>query len=130
MAQQIEQIPGHPIVVVHFTGWIDPIAEVAPMLEKVVGFKRQVKGHVYRILDFSQAELDFGEMVQGMGSEINREGGSNDPDVTTLFVVSDEIHKLGVQSIKEQDQYGKAPVQFFTSCDEAIEHAKAEAAKN
>ncbi len=68
-------------------------------------------------------------MVQGMGIEINREGGSNDPGVTTYFVVNDDMHKLGVQSLQQQDQYGKAPVQFFMSCDEAIEHAKAETAQ-
>ncbi|HML23407.1 MAG TPA: hypothetical protein PKD09_17255 [Aggregatilinea sp.] len=128
MAMQIEQVPGEPIIIVHFTGWVEPLEVVDPMLEKVVAFKRETQQHVYRILDFSQAQLDFGEMVQGMGSEVNREGGSNDPDVTTMFVVSDDLHKLGVQSIQQQDQYGKAPVSFFMSCDEAVAYAKTDAA--
>ena len=129
MAQQVEKIPEHSIILFHFSGWIDPVAEIEPLLNAVVEFKHAVNSHVYRVLDFSQAKLDFGEMVQGMGIEINREGGSNDPAVTTYFVINDDIHKLGVMSIQQQDQYGKAPVQFFMSCDEAIAHAKAQTAR-
>lgn len=98
----------------------DPIK----VMEEVSKFKKEVGGHVYRILDYSKIKITFSDMMVSMAAELDHEGGANDPDVTSLFVGTDEMVRLGTASLKNQEQYGKAKVHLFTSVDEAIEQAR------
>lgn len=88
-------------------------------------FKQKLGTPIYRILDVSKVDLQFSDMMVAMGAERGMEGGSSDPDVTTLFVGSGELVKMGTKALAEQDQYGKARVHLFTTQEEAIQFARA-----
>jgi hypothetical protein len=48
-------------------------------------------------------------------------GGIDDPDVTTIFIGTHAMVKLGVNAFKEQKRYGAVnPIEFVTSVDEAL----------
>ena len=103
---------------------IDPLTipdDQIQQLQETVQFKQAVGKHIYRIMDFSTAQIDFGMLVAGMANERGVPGGSNDPEVTTYFVGSDSMVQLGVKALQDYEHlYGKTDVRLATSVDEAL----------
>jgi hypothetical protein len=128
MPFQIQHITGEPIMVVTMA---DPLQfdDSAKVRQEVVKFKQEKGTHIYRVLDFSKTKLTFDVMVSAMAEERNQEGGVGDPQVTTVFVGSTELVAFGVKALKEQKQYGQAPVELFTSVDEALTRVRAKMAE-
>lgn len=120
MSITFEKIDGLPILI----GLCSPPLSAEDALANMaaaVELKKQYPGNkIYRVTDFSQG-IDFSGMMICMATEKDREGGANDPDIETYFVGSSELVALGVQALKEQEQYGTPPnVHLFTSRDEAL----------
>lgn len=100
------------------------------LAEEVIKFKREVGGHIYRILDFTKLPMSFTELMMGMSADMNPEGGINDPNISTIFIGSGEWVEFGVKAFKEQVQYGQTNVKHLcTSLDEALAFARADREK-
>jgi hypothetical protein len=101
--------------------------DVINLSQEVVSFKKAVGGHIYRILDFTKLPMTFSDLVMGMGSDRNTEGGINDPDVSTIFIGSGEWVEFGVKAFREQAQYGETNVKHVCiSVDEALAFVRAD----
>ena len=100
----------------------DPIAN----LEEAKKFKEHIGGHIYRLIDLSAVSADytFSDVMIGMATERGKEGGADDPDVTTIFVGFGDVVELGAKSLQEQEQYGKGDVHLFNSQDEALRYIR------
>ncbi len=126
MSTKMRIVDDAPIVVVTY---LDPIAvpgDADDALAAGTELKNRTGGKICRILDFSQVNLNFGDMVVGMSYERGKAGGVYDEDVYNIFVGTDEWVKLGVESLGSQEQYKGAQVNgLFTSEAEAIEAARA-----
>jgi len=120
MPAEISKDPTLPVIFFTYKGGFELPGDIEKSLKEMVAFKRQVGGHVYRIINLLDIQLTFGDMVSAMGLERGREGGSEDPDVTTIFVIDSEILKFGAQALREQEQYGKGDVRATSSPEEAL----------
>ena len=88
-------------------------------------FKKEVERPICRIMDFSQVDLNFSDMMVGMASEKGHEGGLYDPDVATVFIGSGEMVELGVNALKNQPHYEGANVAgLVRTREEALEIAR------
>lgn len=126
MATEITILDDMPILIVTY---LPPVAvpdDAVTSLEASAKLKQESDGGpICRILDFSQAQLDFSSMVLGMSFEKGKDGGTYDSAVANYFVGSDEWVSLGVKSLSEQEHYKGANVKgLFTSQDEAIAAAR------
>lgn len=120
------ELPGEPIIVITVYPPLKVTDDAVGSFQHVVEFKRKTGGHVWRIIDFSRINMTFSEAVIGMASERDIEGGINDPDVSTIYVSSANIVKMGVKAFQEQAQYGKTNlIGLFGSLDEALNHLRA-----
>lgn len=126
MAINIEKLNSEAIIIL--TG-IEPLAvpdDPMTVMQEVVNFKKEVGRPVYRILDFSQTNLTFSDMMMSMAFEKDQEGGANDPAVSTVIVGKDELVRLGADSLRTQEQYGKANVSFAASVNDALTYIRSE----
>ncbi len=110
-----------PVLIFTVVSHIKPPEDQELILKTVSDFKQKTGGHVYRVIDITGIKLDFGMMVASMGAERGQPGGADDPDVTTIFVATDEIAKIGAKSLREQPQYGQGDVRMASSVEEALD---------
>lgn len=131
MPLKIYPMPDERILIIEMYTPADPMKDGMAELQAVNEFKQKAGGHIVRILDFTHAEVKFADMIQGMASEKGLPGGINDPDVSTVFVALGDIAQLGVEALREQDQYGdiRNVVGLFQTRDEALAASRAEIAK-
>lgn len=125
MTIETERFPEARAIVVIFKDPLHPADDPPKVKQSVVDFEHEMNGPICRILDFNQCTLDFGVIVQGLGHDLDGEGGFKDPNITTYFVSTNPLTKLGVESIKQQNQYGNVTaVELFETREAAIESAK------
>ncbi len=85
------------------------------------GFKKEIGGHVYRIVDLTKMPVKFSDLVMAMASDMNPDGGINDVDVTTVYIGSGELIAFGAKAFQEQKQYGQTNVKaVVASVDDAL----------
>ena len=122
MSIETKVLPNEPVIIISVTPPIKTPDDAVALYSEVVKFKRDagVKP-VYRVLDFSRAQLHFSDMMVGMAAERGQEGGYSDPEVRTVFVGTDEMVEFGVKALQNQTQYSAANiVGMFTSVDDAV----------
>lgn len=121
MPMQISRVPNLPVIIFQYVGSAKAPDDMETTLKEVSAFKKERGGRVYRVIDMTKIQVDFSLMMLGMAAEVGREGGSNDPDVTTIFVASGELLKFGAESLREQKQYGQAAqVHMVDTQEEAL----------
>jgi hypothetical protein len=123
MTLKVEKLAGKPIIIFTFSDPLEPQIETEETARLVVQFKQECGGTVYRILDFSEAHLDFGLMILGMGRDRYHDGGLTDPNVVTLYVTPDPLAVMGVECIQRQEYYGRVPARLFETRADAIQFA-------
>ncbi len=125
MAVTYTRFDKEPIILASYTGSILP-EEADKTRNEVAAFKKeQGSDMVFRVIDFTRAKIDFSTVALGMAAD-RGEGGIDDPGVTTIFVGSGAMVKLGVDAFKEQKRYGVVnPIELVTSVDEALAIARA-----
>jgi hypothetical protein len=133
MSTRAVKIDNKPIIVITIIP--PPVVpdDVLSVAKYVTEFKREVKTHVYRILDFSVFgdDFTFTDLVQGMAAERGLEGGINDMEVSSIYVGSSQWVVFGADAFQKQSQYGQTNVvHIAATVDEAIEYARAEVEKN
>jgi hypothetical protein len=124
-------IPDEPILIIEMFTPADPIKDGIAQLQAAVDFKKKVGGRIVKVLDFTHAEVKFSDMIQAMAAEKGQPGGVNDPDISTVFVALGDMAQIGVEALKEQDQYGdiRNVIGLFQTREEALAAGRAEIAK-
>lgn len=125
MSIEISRFPEIGTIVFVFKDPLDPLTDPPVSKQAVVEFQHEMNSSIVRIIDFNQCTLDFGLFVHGMGQDMNGAGGFKDPNIITYLVSTSPLAKMSVESIKQQDQYGKvAAVELFETRDAALERAR------
>jgi len=120
MSIKVEQFPDKNIVLTYVAPLSVP-ADAITALQESSKFKQEMGGTCYRILDFTQANLNFSDMVVGMAFEKGHDGGVYDANVPNIFIGSGELVKLGVESLATQEHYQGANVKgLYASREEAL----------
>lgn len=126
MAINVEKLASEAIIILYGSEPLAVPEDPMKVMQEVVNFKKEVGRPVYRVLDFSKTNLTFSDMMMSMAFEREQSGGANDPDVSTVIVGTTEVVRLGAESLRSQEQYGKANVHFVTSVDEALAYIRSE----
>lgn len=120
MAIQVERIVDMPAVLVTYDGLIK-LEDILVMFDQTAENLADVEGHGYRISDFRAAESTFSDIVQIMGqARTDKPGSTSDPNLTTVFVGSNEWG-LMVQKSFKQAQYGGKEIPLATTVEGAKE---------
>ncbi len=127
MATQVKIFPDEPFLIATVE---DPPKPSDPGDIRVAGlkFKKERGGHLYRVLDFRKTKMTFDIMVNAMAEERNSPGGAGDPDITSAIVGTTELVAFGAKALKEQKQYGKLPVELFSTVEDALVWIRAQIA--
>jgi hypothetical protein len=100
------------------------------ILVDTLALMEKIKRPIYRVMDFTKTNLQFSDMMVGMSYDKGRKGGTYDADITTVFVGSDDLVKLGTDAMMQQDHFKGAKVAgLATSVEEAVEIARGLLAK-
>lgn len=126
MALQISRLTDLPVIIFDYTGSINPEKDIDTTLQEVVAFKKERGGGVYRVIDLTKMQLNFSDMMVAMAVERGRDGGANDPDVTTVFAATGDLYSMGVESLRGQEQYGKVMVHMFPTREAAMDFVKSD----
>jgi hypothetical protein len=130
MPTKTEQISNLPIVVCHMLPPLTMPQDAENIIVDTIALMEKIKRPIYRVMDFTTTNLQFSDMVVGMSYDKGKKGGTYDPDITTIFVGSDELVKFGTEAMMNQDHFKGAHVAgLATSVDEAIEMARSLLAK-
>jgi len=123
---RIEELTPEPIIII--TG-LDPVSRDDPLmvLEAVSRFKRLVNRHIYRIIDLTYQTFDFDYLIYGMIKD-KGEGGIDDPNVTTIYVGTQDLVQDGVELFKTAsarfaDTYA---IFLFPTREESLAYVRAE----
>ncbi len=116
-----ERVPNQPIVVITIGPTVDGASDPVESHAATHQLLADETGTVYRILDFSQVNVSFGDVVMGMNSD----PGFRDPRMKTIMVGTHDLVQLAAQSAA-QDQYGGRDIKLFTSAADAIAAAQAD----
>ena len=125
MSIKVEKYPDiHTVLITMQEPLIVPDDAVGALATSAA-FKKEQGCHIYRIMDFTQVNLNFSDMMVGMATEKGHEGGLYDPDVSTIFIGSGELVELGVEALKNQPHYQGANVAgLVRTREEALEIAR------
>lgn len=130
MTIELTEMPEEPILKIVVQHPFDSEKDLSDTLDAVAAFQRKMGSHVYRIVDLTNFNLTFPELMGAMAFDRNKDGGINDPQVSTIYVGSGEWVEFGVTALKEQDQYGDTNViGLCGSVDEALAVAREDLAK-
>lgn len=124
MSVKVEEFLSERIVIVSIIAPIKFPADVDTPLEAGATFKKKAGVPCCRILDFTNSNLQFSEMVLGAGMELGKPGGFWDKDIFHILIGTNEWVKFGVESIQEQDQYKGANIKGLVATrEEALKMA-------
>ena len=128
MPATVTRLPNEPIVVVKITPPADPQKEVGEVTQAIAEMFEGKEGPIYRINDFTDANLSFPVLVTGLALETQGLPGSfSDPRVKMVFVGTSDMVELGAKSMR-QEQYGGLDILLFATLDDALAHIRAELA--
>ncbi|MBI5959426.1 MAG: hypothetical protein HY866_11865 [Chloroflexi bacterium] len=115
---------GKPIVVCHMLGPLNMPQDADTVIVEVLQIKRKLGRSLYRIMDFTTANLQFSDMMVGMSYDKGKEGGTYDPEIKTIFVGDYEMVKFGTEAMMSQEHFKGANVVGVTaSVAEALDLA-------
>ncbi len=122
------QLPHEPIIVVTTVAPFDPTKEMEATGRQFMELAQAIAGPIYRIIDISQWEMTFNDLVTVMAEDV-RSGADSDPNIHSVLVGTSAMAALGSKSAQQQ-QYGGKHIPLFGSMDEALVYVRAELAKH
>ena len=129
MAFIVKNYSPEPIIAVTIVPPHDPAADIVGAGREIQQFAASIEGPVFAIMDMSAVHSTFGQVVQGLDVASHSKSEMIDPRIQSIFVGSDDMLSLAVQSAAQQ-QYGGARMPLFSSVDAALAHARSELARN
>ena len=132
MSIQVEKIPDIRTVYCVISEPIKVPGDAVTSMTETAAFKQALgEGKVYRILDFTGLDVNFGDMMTALAMERTHEGGAYDPDVVTIYVGRHELIKLGVEALTEQEQFaGSNVLSLVETREEALNLVREHMAKS
>jgi len=123
MSFEIQQLKDEPIVVITCHNPFDFTGDIAAANRQVAALLENGET-ITRIIDFTEIEMTFANLVESLATKTREEPGSlRDPRVRTVLVGTHELVVMKAQSLR-QEQYGGLDVPLFESLDEAIAHCR------
>ncbi|MBI5958113.1 MAG: hypothetical protein HY866_05225 [Chloroflexi bacterium] len=124
MTATVEELAAERIVIITISAPIQFPTDVEIPLSSSVDFKGKAGTPTCRIMDFSHSNLQFSEMVYGLGGELGKPGGFWDQDVFHVLIGTNEWVKFGVDAMLEQEQYKGANIKGLVATrEEALDMA-------
>lgn len=121
MSVDINILQEEPVILFTIQAPIDGENDARVTSEKAIEFAEELGQPVYRIVDFSQVDVTFTDIVMGMSA-----GAGVPADlVQTYMVGSHALVKLAAES-SAQEQYGGIQVYLYASVDEALDDIRAQ----
>lgn len=130
MSIRTQRLQDLPAILLDIQEPFDPKEDVTRSAQEAARLQQELDRPIYRIIDLSKVDMEFSEMIVAMGNERKQAGGSSDPNITTCFVGSSDVVRMGTKALAEQDQYGKGKVSLFTSVNEAIAFIREDIRRN
>ncbi len=106
MEATVTHLPGEPILIV-------TVAEcdgggASRLHGRIAEAMKQIDGPVYRIMDFSAADVTFNTMMAALREETRgRPGSASDPRIRDVFVGGSEILTLAARSLGHPQYLGR-----------------------
>ena len=122
MAVDINILPDEPVIVFTIQAPVDGEKDARTTSEKAIEFAHELGQPVYRIVDFSQVNVTFTDILMGISA------GTGVPDdlVHTYMVGSHELVRLAAESSAQEQYGGGIQVQLYASIDEALDAIRAQ----
>lgn len=126
MPVQIERFRNEPILLLRYLPPFDVREDMAKASEETAKALREIQGTVYRIEDVTGIDVNFSNIVQGMGAVTKKDDvGSIRNERVHLIMVSEKFDMLKiVKDGFKQDQYGNLDMSMFKTVDEALRFAR------
>lgn len=125
MTATVEEFAEQRTVVITISAPLNFPDDVEVPLNAGVALKKKVGAPICRILDFTHSNLQFSDIVNGLGLELGKPGGFWDQDVYSIVIGTNEWVKFGIESVQEQEQYRGANIKgLVASREEAFEIAQ------
>ncbi|MCD4684519.1 MAG: hypothetical protein K8S97_01100 [Anaerolineae bacterium] len=121
MAMDVRRLNDAPIVVFTVVPPLQIPDDPITASQEFARLTADVQGKRVRILDFSDVDVNFGDVVMGLQADT----GAKLPNTSTFFVGKDELVALAATAFASK-QYGSLNAKAFTSIDDAIAAARAE----
>ncbi len=122
----VERLPGQPIIVLHYEGFLD-LEIVKSAFIQSAKLAAEIEGTVYRIADVSNADSNFVEIVKIIkASRANVQGNATDTKFQVIFVGQNQLIHLYADALK---QLGAAPIPIFHTMEDAMHFIKLEQKK-
>lgn len=120
MTVESMKLPGEPVLLVQFVPPSDPSFEALQMRYIFAHLSEYEEPIQYLIMDLSQANLSFKDVVTGMGEMARTEP----PNVRGTFHVGNSEMVRLIGETARQKQYGGLETILFPTVDEALEHIR------
>jgi hypothetical protein len=119
MGIKIETRPNENIMIIRLHAPLSLPEDPIEATEATVKFQKKQGGIICRITDYTNVQLTFSDVVEGMASD----KVFRDPNIISVMVGSDAMVKMAADSFK-QAQYGGVEVTLVSTMDEALKKAK------
>ncbi|HEX3051402.1 MAG TPA: hypothetical protein VHP83_12155 [Aggregatilineaceae bacterium] len=124
MTVKVEEMTKERIIYISIIAPLSFPVDVETPLSSTVAFKQAAGVPVCCIMDFTQSNLGFSDMIMGLALSQGKPGGFWDPDVYSIIVGTLDWVKFGIKAMQEQEQYKGARAEAIVgSREEALELA-------
>ncbi len=121
MSVKVEEMHQERILILSVIAPLEFPADVETPLTASVAFKSKVGAPICRIMDFTQSNLGFSDMIMGLALEQGKPGGFWDTDVHHIIIGTLDWVKFGIKAMQEQEQYKGARAEAIVgSREEAL----------
>jgi hypothetical protein len=118
MPVTVERLPGQPIIVLHYEGFLD-LDTIKSAFMQSAKFAAEIEGTIYRIADVRNADSNFVEIVKIVkASRANVQGNATDTKFQVIFAGQNQLIHLYTDALK---QLGAAPIPIFHTMEDAMQ---------
>ena len=125
MTHRVTQVGSEPIILIEVR---DPFvgSEGPQVTQKVLALKDKIKERpVYRLMDFSNCQMQWNEMQKGFATQIHGEPGSmTDPDLRPVCVGVEAGAQSAAMKGFENPDFGGLSIPCFRTVDDALAHIR------
>lgn len=119
MTVVVKQVGNEPIILCTIYEPVDMSVDPQKNRDLSNTIARKFTVPVYRIIDFTNFELTFEQLVAGLSEDIR----FSESNIVMLIVGRDELVKFQTD-VMAQQQYGGREAHYFTSVDDALAFAR------
>jgi hypothetical protein len=121
MPVKIDYRPQQQILIATNEEPYDPTGDtmqIAAEIQKILG---ETTGDLHFISDLTHVKVSFADLVMGMAAAFRtRNSIYGNPRVKTYVVGHNLLIQMGAKAASEQEQYGRVPINIFTSLESAL----------